>query len=106
MVLSLPTRLPLRAWFLAFSCLLIVYFWQFTYVHVIADSRVCRLRLDDPLFPLVPFDWGWRIVTYYAFLAIGIASGLVLLLRALFFGDQAPALRYALALAVMGLVRG
>ena len=101
----LPPDLPWAAWALALASFFAAYFWIFSVVHVRADTTACTLRLDDPLYRLIPLDLTWKIVTVWTYMVLtGICVALMLWQAIL--GDHRPVLRFGMGLAIMGLIRG
>jgi len=97
-------RLPLRVWVLASLAFVAVYGFMWTTVHVYVDLRPCQLRLDDPLFALIPYDRRFYYVThdlYYAATALGLGW---LLLQA-WRGDHTGIVRWGAALSVQAALR-
>jgi hypothetical protein len=101
---ALPMRLPGAAWVIAFLPVLGVYFFMFTVVHVVADTRLCLVRLDDPLMALVPHDPRWLFITVDVYVAISIAALAALLAQAA-LGDHRPLVRVGTGLAICGSFR-
>jgi PAP2 superfamily protein len=100
----LPTRCPGWLWATGVTSFLVVYFAMFSWVHVTADTRLCQLRLDDPLFKLIPLDRRWFLVTHDFYIAATV-SCVVLLFGQALLGDHRPLLRWGLALTVMAVLR-
>lgn len=62
-------------------------------------------HLPDPLYPLIPLDQRWFVISVdmYTWLTVGIT--LALFAQA-YLGDHRPILRWGVALAAVGLLRG
>jgi hypothetical protein len=101
----LPPRLPWYAWLLAAGSFFAAYSWIFTVVHVHADTTACLLRLDDPLYHLIPVDQRWGLVTRSAYMFLTGACVAAMLLQAI-LGDHRPLARFGMGLGIMGLLRG
>lgn len=101
---ALPARLPARVWLGVVVAFLAVYLFMFTHVHVIADTRICQLRLDDPLMALVPRDPRWLFITVDVYTVLTIA-GIVALFTQAFLGDHRPIIRWGLGLTICGMFR-
>lgn len=101
---DLPHRLPPRAWVATLLGFALAYGFMFSVVHVLADTRPCIARIDDPFFKVIPRDLRWYLVThtvYYFFTFGGIGA---LAWRA-FRGDHRPLMRFAAALTVQAVLR-
>jgi hypothetical protein len=101
----LPARMAWPAWAIALTCFLASYLWIFCFVHVRADTTACQLRLDDPLYSLIPDDPRWDLVTHTAYVFLTLSSVGALLLQAA-LGDHRPILRFGMGLAIMAVLRG
>ena len=101
---SLPPRLPLALWAVGLLAFLAVYVFMFTHVHIVADTRVCELRLDDPIFRLIPEDRRWQLVTVdiYTWLTVAAMAGVF---AQAYLGDHRPTVRWGLGLAICGMFR-
>ncbi len=100
----LPPRLPARVWAMAVASFLAVYLFTFTVVHVIADTRPCQLRLDDPFFAILPHDPRWLFVTVDLYTVITLVAMAAVFTQA-FLGDHRPVIRWGLGLAICGAFR-
>lgn len=100
----LPRRFPARVWFLAALAFLTSYGFMWSYVHVLADMRPCGLRLDDPMFRLIPKDdrWYWVSKQLYTALTVGAVG---LLGYHAVRGDQRPLVRWGVALSMQAVLR-
>src|SRR5262249_20170709 len=101
----LPPRLPWTAWGLATTAFVCVYFWLFSFVHVHADTTACQLRLDDPLYRIIPLNLWWDAITVWTYMYLTGTCVLVMIVQAT-LGDQRPLVRFGTGLAIMGLIRG
>jgi hypothetical protein len=97
-------RLSLAVWAFALFVFIAVYFFMFSYVHVVADTRLCLLRLDDPLMALVPHDPRWLFITVDVYTVITLVALAALFAQA-YLGDHRPVVRWGLGLAVCGVFR-
>src|SRR5262245_5982014 len=85
----LPPHLPGRAWAFGVLAFFLSDGGLFTYVHVHADTTACQLRLDDPLYRLVPLDLRWNLINYWLYMALTAGCTLAMLLQAA-LGDHRP----------------
>lgn len=80
------------------------YGFLFTVVHPFIDSRPCVARLPDPLFPLIPYDGRWYLISHQLFYVVTAAT-----LAALFFqvarGEHRPLVRFAAGISLQALFR-
>lgn len=100
----LPRRFPLRVWILAAIVFLVSYGLLWCHVHIVADMRPCQLRLDDPLFRVVPYSGAWYFVSKQLYVTFTLAAVALLVWRAV-RGDQRPLVRWGVALSMQGLLR-
>jgi hypothetical protein len=100
----LPVRLTYTTWVVTFLAFILMYFFMFSVVHPTADTRPCLLRLDDPLYPLVPYNRGWAFVTMTCYVVITLTAGFALLGQA-YLGDHRPILRWIGGLTIQGMLR-
>ncbi len=100
----LPLRLPYSTWVIVFLSFMAVYFFIFSVVHPLADTRICRMQLDDPLYPFVTFNRGWHFVTMTCYVVITLTAGAALLGQA-YLGDHRPVLRWVTGLTLQGMLR-
>jgi hypothetical protein len=100
----LPRRIHGRVWILAFFAFVAVYTFMWSVVHVIADRRRCMGHLADPLHHLVPLDMRFSVVTRDLYVVVTLAVLAAMLVTAALV-DHRPIIRFALALAVVGLLR-
>ena len=101
----LPPRLSGKAWGFGVLAFLLSYGWLFTYVHVRADTQACLLRLDDPLYRIIPLNLHWDILNWGIYMALTAMCTIAMLLQAA-LGDHRPIVRFGSGLAIMGLLRG
>jgi hypothetical protein len=97
---SVPARIPWRLWTFGIVLFLGVYCFNFGYVHIVADTRLCRLRLDDPFFKFFTHDERWALVTVTIYSWVNIFAMALMLVQAIFH-DQRPFVRYGIALPLM-----
>jgi hypothetical protein len=81
-----------------------VYAFTFIFVHPHADTNVCQLRLDDPLYRLVPHDARWHFVTHTVYAVVTVGAVLAMLVHGFVVDARIP-VRFGLALAVSGAMR-
>lgn len=101
---ALPFRFPAVTWVFVILSFLAVYFFVFTVVHPIADTRPCTIVLDDPLHHIVPHDRRWLFLTMTVYVVITLTAAAAVLGQAC-LGDHRPFLRWALGLAIQGMMR-
>jgi hypothetical protein len=101
----LPPHMPWTAWGLASVSFVCVYFWLFSFVHVRADTTACQLRLDDPLYHVIPLNLWWDYVTVWTYMGLTLTCVLLMIVQAV-LGDARPITRFGMGLAIMGLIRG
>lgn len=101
----LPPHLSGRAWAFGVVSFFLSYGWLFTYVHVRADTTACQLRLDDPLYRILPLNLGWDIINFWVYMGLTASCTAAMLLQAR-LGDHRPIVRFGSGLAIMGLLRG
>lgn len=100
----LPRRFSTKVWFLAAITFLSSYGFMWSYVHVVADTRPCGLRLDDPLFALIPYDGDWYLISKHLYKALTVGA-LGLLAWHAWRGDQRPLVRWGVALSFQAMLR-
>jgi hypothetical protein len=100
----LPSRLPVRAWVLTLVAFLLTYMFMFSVVHVLADTRPCTGRIDDPLFRLVAQDLRWFFVTHTVYYVVN-GCGTVAFLWCAWKGDHRPFVRFILGLTLQAAMR-
>jgi hypothetical protein len=101
----LPPRMPWTAWAVASVSFVCVYFWLFSFVHVHADTTACRLRLDDPLFRVIPLNLWWDAITVWTYMYLTGTCVALMIFQAV-LGDERPIVRFGTGLAIMGFIRG
>jgi hypothetical protein len=101
---TLPPALPLSVWSFSLLAFLAVYLFMFTYVHIVADTRLCLLRLDDPLMSLIPHDDRWLFITVDVYIVISVIALATVIAQAC-LGDHRPMVRWGLGLAITGSFR-
>lgn len=101
---ALPPRLPGVAWLVGVCAVLGVYLFTFMHVHVVADTRLCALRLDDPIMAILPLDRRWFFITIDVYVTLTLAAIALLFLQA-YLGDHRPIIRWGLGLAICGAFR-
>jgi hypothetical protein len=100
----LRPRLPLAAWLFAFFAFFAAHIYMFSYAHVVADTRACGFRIDDPLYHLIPLDRRFFLVTQQLYVLALSLTGAALLVQA-FRGDHRPAVRVFLGLGIVAVIR-
>jgi len=101
---DLPLRIAPRVWLLGAMAFMLTYGFMFSVVHVLADTRPCIARVNDPLFQVVPWQHGWYYVTHTAYYFFTLGGTLALLARAV-RGDHRPFLRFGLGLTLQAALR-
>jgi hypothetical protein len=100
----LAVRFSARAWVGGVVAFLLAYAIMFVVVHPIVDTRVCSMRLDDPMFTVIPRDLRFYAITHDVYYAFNAGGTLILLAFAL-RGRQAPLYRWLGALTAQALLR-
>jgi hypothetical protein len=99
-----PGRWAGWVWALAIGGFFASYSFLFSVVHPLVDTRPCLVKLDDPVMRLVPKIQALFFVThelYYVFTAMGAAALIARAVRK----DEAPLLRFGVALSLQALLR-
>jgi hypothetical protein len=99
-----PRKLPLAAWAVTALAFIASYALLWCYVHVRVDTQPCLVRLDDPLFALIPKDRRFFLVSHELYTGLTLGS-LALLVWWAYRGNHFPLVRFGAALSLQGLFR-
>jgi hypothetical protein len=100
----LPARLPRKVWAATIAAFVVAYGFMFIVVHPLVDTRICVARLPDPLFPLLPFDERWYLVSHQLFYLV-TAVAVVALGRQALRGEHRPLVRFGAGVSVQAVLR-
>lgn len=97
-------KLPLAVWAATALAFTTSYALLWCYVHVRVDTQPCLVRLDDPLFALIPKDRRFFLVSHELYTGLTL-SALALLIWWAYRGNHFPLVRFGAALSLQGLFR-
>ncbi|HYO96714.1 MAG TPA: phosphatase PAP2-related protein [Polyangiaceae bacterium] len=99
-----PRKLSLAVWAVTALAFIASYALLWCYVHVRVDTQPCLVRLDDPLFALIPKDRRFFLVSHELYTGLTLGA-LALLVWWAYRGNHFPLVRFGAALSLQGLFR-
>jgi hypothetical protein len=105
LLIVVPERLPLRAWAVGAACFVTSTLFQWSYCHVLVDTRACVGHLPDPLLGLIPHDPRWGLISWNAYVLVTFAASLGMIAEALAGGSH-RIVRFGVAMSIVGFLRG